>query len=474
MVMVDLSGPHGTTTVSVTPDSISEDSVVFTTPAGVLSGPSAVRVSNGPEADSSPLTYTYDPPTVTATSPAHPGGTTVVAGDRWPLTDSLTVELLDGHGTVVSGPMAVTTGPDGTFSGATLPVPTSASSGSYRVRVSDAAGNRADAPVTVTTSPSTAPTLAGIAPASGPTAGGQRVTLTGTGFDPDSIVAIGATAVTPTSVGADGTTLVFVTPPEAAGDVTVTVSNGPGLVSGAQRYTYLAPGITATSPVSPGGSTELRGSCWPAGDEVSVRILGGDGHVVGTAKTLVASADCGLTGTLPVPLGTPAGSYTVVATDQAGSSASTGLTVTATPVIARPAAVLSYPVMVQGSSIDNVVTGSNWEPGIAVSVVLHSDPIDLGQAVPDSEGGFSLRFSATGLALGDHTVTLTQTRTDGTVATIVLPFEVVTSSGTGSLVNTGAPVSAALVWALTLLVAGALLLVGARRRRTSRRYSVRR
>jgi hypothetical protein len=473
VVLVDLSGPGGTTTVSVTPDSISEGSLTFTTPAGLLAGPSGVRVSNGPTADSSALTYTYDPPAVTATSPAHPGGTTVVAGAGWPPADTLTVELVDAHGTVVSGPMALTTGPDGTFSGATLAVPAAASDGTYQVRASDAAGNRAAAPVTVTTSPSApgAPTLTGIHPASGPTAGGQQVTLTGTGFGPDSTVTIGGKTVTPISVSTDGTSLVFVTPVAPAGGVTVTVSNGPGLVSGAVRYTYVAPGITATSPVTAGGSTTVTGSCWPAGDEVDVRIVDVRGHVVGTPETFVAAADCSINGTLPVPLGTAAGSYTVQASDTAGNSASTGLTIAATPAIPQPTAVLRYDVMVQGSSIDNLVTGSHWQPGIGVSVVLHSDPINLGQAVPDAEGGFSMRFSATGLALGHHTVTLSQTRTDGTVATIVLSFEVVTSTGTGgSLVNTGAPVSAALVWALTLFVAGTVLLVGARRRRRRQRY----
>ncbi|MFN7990119.1 MAG: M12 family metallo-peptidase [Thermoanaerobaculia bacterium] len=94
---------------------------------------------------------------------------------------------------------------------------------------------------TITTSPA-APTVTGISPATGSTAGGTAVTITGTGFVSGATVSIGGAAATSVVVSS-ATTITAVTGARAAGTVDVVVTN-PGGASGTKSlaYTYVAPG----------------------------------------------------------------------------------------------------------------------------------------------------------------------------------------------------------------------------------------
>ena len=69
-----------------------------------------------------------------------------------------------------------------------------------------------------------APTVSGISPASGTTAGGTPVTITGTGFLAGATVTIGGTAATGVTV-ASSTSITATTPAHAAGAVNVVVTN---------------------------------------------------------------------------------------------------------------------------------------------------------------------------------------------------------------------------------------------------------
>ncbi|MGO9456477.1 MAG: IPT/TIG domain-containing protein [Acidimicrobiales bacterium] len=83
------------------------------------------------------------------------------------------------------------------------------------------------------------PTLTSITPPSGPTTGGNIVTLRGTGFvhGADSVT-FGTVRIPPTTVTTVGTTLLIRVPAHAgAGSVAVTVTN-PGGTSGSVTYTY--------------------------------------------------------------------------------------------------------------------------------------------------------------------------------------------------------------------------------------------
>ena len=87
-----------------------------------------------------------------------------------------------------------------------------------------------------------------IDPAVGPTVGGQTVTITGTGFTPQTTVSFGANPATGVTVDPTGTSLTAVTPAGPAGPATVTVAN-PGSTA-TLGYTYVEPAIATISPTS--------------------------------------------------------------------------------------------------------------------------------------------------------------------------------------------------------------------------------
>jgi hypothetical protein len=72
-----------------------------------------------------------------------------------------------------------------------------------------------------------APSVTGVAPASGPSNGGTALTITGTNFAPGATVTLGGNAATNVSV-VSSTTITATTPPQAAGTVSVTVTNTDG------------------------------------------------------------------------------------------------------------------------------------------------------------------------------------------------------------------------------------------------------
>ncbi|MFF3543036.1 IPT/TIG domain-containing protein [Streptomyces platensis] len=114
-------------------------------------------------------------------------------------------------------------------------------------------------PVTVTTPGGTsnplqffyvgAPFKSTLSPVSGVTAGGNTVTITGTGLSTATAVNFGATAATPTVVN-DGQLTVTVPAGAAAGPVSVSVTTAGGTNNGFS-YTYIdAPTVASLNPTS--------------------------------------------------------------------------------------------------------------------------------------------------------------------------------------------------------------------------------
>jgi large repetitive protein len=92
-----------------------------------------------------------------------------------------------------------------------------------------------------------APTVTGISPNAGPTAGGTTVTITGTGFTGASAVSFGSTPATNFTVNSD--TSITATAPAGlarAVDVTVTTLGSTSAGTTADEYTYQAPACTTT------------------------------------------------------------------------------------------------------------------------------------------------------------------------------------------------------------------------------------
>jgi hypothetical protein len=98
------------------------------------------------------------------------------------------------------------------------------------------------------------PTVTSVAPNSGPTRGGTRVTITGTSFTGAPQVSFGGSAATNVVV-VNATTITAITPAHAAGTVNVRVTTPGGTGTGAALFTYVTPSPTVTSVAPPTGPT---------------------------------------------------------------------------------------------------------------------------------------------------------------------------------------------------------------------------
>jgi hypothetical protein len=107
----------------------------------------------------------------------------------------------------------------------------------------------------------------GFTPTSGPTTGGQLVTITGSNFyvgDPLIAVFFGTNAATDATV-VNSTTVTAETPPGSPGPVSVSLTDTGGSTTAAQLYTYVAPAVDITGlnpdygPVAGGTSVTITG-----------------------------------------------------------------------------------------------------------------------------------------------------------------------------------------------------------------------
>lgn len=83
-----------------------------------------------------------------------------------------------------------------------------------------------------------APTFGGISPATGPAAGGTKVTITGTNLSGNQSVSIGGVPATNVVV-LNQNTLVCTTGAHAAGAVDVVITDDGGTVTGTNAFTYV-------------------------------------------------------------------------------------------------------------------------------------------------------------------------------------------------------------------------------------------
>ena len=103
------------------------------------------------------------------------------------------------------------------------------------------------------------PTVASVAPTSGPTTGSTTVIISGSGFTGVTKVAFGTVAAAVTVVS--DTKITALSPPQAVGiqDVTVTTPAGTSALSAADQFTYKPPPPTVTG-VAPGAGTVTGGT----------------------------------------------------------------------------------------------------------------------------------------------------------------------------------------------------------------------
>ena len=158
------------------------------------------------------------------------------------------------------------------------------------------------------------PTVTGVSPNSGSTAGGTAVTITGTNFSAGATVTFGAAAATNVVVDS-GTSITATTPAGSAGAVTVTVTVSGQSGSLASGFTYLgSPTVTSISPNSGptagGTAVTITGTNFAAGASVTFGGTAATNVAVVNSTTITATSPAGSAGAVTV---------TVTVSGQSGS-----------------------------------------------------------------------------------------------------------------------------------------------------------
>jgi plastocyanin len=177
--------------------------------------------------------------------------------------------------------------------------------------------------------PAAAPTVGAITPGVGTTAGGQSVTITGTGFTSGASVSIGGAPATGVSV-TSATSIAAMTPARGAGQADVVVTNPDGQ-SGrlSNGFTFNAPASPAPSvtaaapssgPVGGGTAVTITGTGFAAGANVSFGAAVASAVNVASDTSIVATAPAGNAGAVDLVVTNPdgqsarlTGGYTYVA-----------------------------------------------------------------------------------------------------------------------------------------------------------------
>jgi hypothetical protein len=137
------------------------------------------------------------------------------------------------------------------INGTTITADSPAGTGTVDVTVTTPDGTSATTPgnrfTYIAAATTTAPTVTGVSPNSGPTAGGTTVTISGSGFTGATAVDFGTTAATEVVV-VNSTTITAVSPPGAGvANVTVITPVGASATTSADQFTYVAPSPTVVS-----------------------------------------------------------------------------------------------------------------------------------------------------------------------------------------------------------------------------------
>ena len=336
-------GGTAATSVAVT----NSTTITATTPAG-SAGAATVTVTVSGQSGSLAGAFTYiAPPTVTSVSPstgAVAGGTAVtITGTNFAAGATVTFGGTAATNVVVSNSTTITATTPAHAAGA-VPVAVTNSNG--------LGGSLASGFTYVAQ-----PTVTGVSPSTGTTAGGTAVTITGTNFVAGAGVTFGGTAATNVVV-TNSTTITATTPAGSAGAVTVTVTVSGQSGSLASGYTYVvAPAVTSVSPnngpVAGGTAVTITGANFAAGATVTFGSGAATNVAVVNSTTITATTPAGSAGAVTV---------TVTVSGQSGSLAS-GFTYVAQPTVTGVSP--SSGTTSGGTAV--TITGTNFVAGAGVT-----------------------------------------------------------------------------------------------------------
>jgi hypothetical protein len=214
-----------------------------------------VNVSSGGKLTATSPAGTVGTVDVTVTTPGGPSATS--AADQFTYGAQPTVTSVSPNAGKLAGGTSVTISGANFTSGATVRFGTTAATAVHFVNPStltatSPAGSAGSVDVTVTTPGGTSgtssadlftylatPTVTGVSPSSGPIAGGNVVTITGTSFATPASVSFG-TVASPNVQVVNATTIKATAPAGSAGtlNITVTTPGGTSAAVAADHYTY--------------------------------------------------------------------------------------------------------------------------------------------------------------------------------------------------------------------------------------------
>jgi hypothetical protein len=399
-----------------TVDSWSDTSIVVTTPPGTA-GPATVTVTADGVTASGP-SFTYEAPVVipivTGFSPASGstagGEQETITGTNFGATPG-TVTFGGNTATIVSW----------TDTSVVVTVPAGAP-GNVEIVLTTAAGVPSDG-VTFTYEAPPTPTVSSISPASGSTAGGTQVTITGTNFGTTpGTVTIGGNGAT--LVSWSDTSIVVTTPPGTAGPATVTAD---GVTASGPSFTYEAPVVTPSPSI-----TGISPNHGPTAGGERLTITGtnfgtakGSVTIGGKAATVVSWSDTSVVVTAPA--GSPgAAVVNLTANGHRSNSAVFNYDRVVTPV--RTSVRLSAsadPSALHGKvTFTAIVTAATGRADPAGTVRFTVDGKPLGSPVK-LVNGRATSAAITTLTAGDHQVAATYVPAAGFQASSASLTEVV-------------------------------------------------
>jgi hypothetical protein len=267
-------------------------------------------------ADKFTATAAANMPAVTSVSPpsgATGGGNTLtITGSNFTGASAVAFGSANATSFTVTSATSIT---------ATIPPGTA---GTVDITVTTAAGVSAVVTADHYTYTGTAPTVTGIAPASGPAAGGTLVTITGSNLNGATAVKFGSVAAASFTVNSAGQ-ITATAPAQAAGsyDITVTTPYGTSTTSSADRFAYVnppAPSVMSISPssgpVAGGTSVTINGFYFTGATAVKFGGTAAASFTVVSDIKITATAPPGTAGTVDITVTTPSGTTTLTGGDQ--------------------------------------------------------------------------------------------------------------------------------------------------------------
>ena len=291
--------------------------ITLKSPAGTKGKVDVTVTAGGYTSKSTPTvnyTFTVPVPVVSAISPASgpaAGGTTVTVSGSG-LSGATTVFFGTAKGKTVSANAGGTQ--------LTVKSPAGTSGTAVNVRVVTPGGESNAVTADLFTY---GPTITSISPASGSTAGGSQVTVTGTGFSTVTSVKFATTAASSYTVKS-ATQIVATSPAHAAGTVAISVTTTAGTTPATNadlyKYTASVPVVSAISPASgaaAGGTTvTVSGSGFTGATKVYFGTKTGTTISVTAGGTLTVKSPSGTSGTsVNVRVVTPGGESAAVSAD---------------------------------------------------------------------------------------------------------------------------------------------------------------